>query len=148
MDANELIKKINADIIYLDPPYNSRQYINFYHVLENLVKWDKPTEFEGISMKFKRDNLKSGYSRIEAPLLMNDLIKNAKCKLLIVSYNNTYNARSGASNNKITEDELYNMLSNKGKTSVIEIDYKSFNAGKTNLNNHKEKLYVCEVGKR
>lgn len=148
MDANELIKKINADIIYLDPPYNSRQYINFYHVLENLVKWDKPTEFEGISMKFKRDNLKSGYSRIEAPLLMNDLIKNAKCKLLIVSYNNTYNARSGASNNKITEDELYNMLSNKGKTSVIEIDYKSFNAGKTNLNNHKEKLYVCEVNKK
>ena len=145
MDANELIKKIKADIIYLDPPYNSRQYINFYHVLENLVKWDKPTEFEGISMKYKRDNLKSGYSQAKAPLLMEDLVKHAKCKLLIVSYNNTYNARSGASNNKITEKELYDILSKKGKTTVIEIDYKSFNAGKTNLDNHKEKLYVCEV---
>lgn len=146
-DANELIKKIKADIIYIDPPYNARQYINFYHVLENLVRWNKPTEFEGKSMKFKRDNLKSGYSRAKAPKLMQDLIDNADCKLIIVSYNNTYNARSGASNNKISEEEMLDILKSKGKTSVIEIDYKSFNAGKTDFDNHKELLYVCEVNK-
>lgn len=146
-DSNELIKKIKADIIYIDPPYNARQYINFYHVLENLARWNKPTEFEGESMKFKRDNLKSGYSRAKAPKLMQDLIDNADCKLIIVSYNNTYNARSGASNNKISEEEMLNILKSKGKTSVIEIDYKSFNAGKTDFDNHKELLYVCEVGK-
>lgn len=146
-DSNELIKKISADIIYIDPPYNARQYINFYHVLENLARWNKPTEFEGESMKFKRDNLKSGYSKSKAPRLMKDLIDNANCKLIIVSYNNTYNAKSGASNNKITEDEMLEILKSKGKTSIIEIDYKSFNAGKTDLENHKEILYVCEVGK-
>lgn len=145
MDANELVKQISCDVMYIDPPYNARQYINFYHVLENLVKWQKPTEFEGISMKFKRDDLKSGYSQSKAPKLMEDLINNAKCKLIIVSYNNTYNAKSGASNNKISKEELYNILSKKGKTDIIEIDYKSFNAGKTNFDNHKEKLYVCEV---
>lgn len=144
-DANELIKEINADIIYIDPPYNARQYINFYHVLENLVRWEKPTEFEGASMKFKRDNLKSGYSRAKAPKLMKELINNAKCKLIIVSYNNTYNARSGASNNKISEEEMLDILNSKGKTSIIEIDYKSFNAGKTDFDDHKEILYVCEV---
>ncbi len=144
-DANELVKKIKADIVYIDPPYNARQYINFYHVLENLVRWEKPTDFEGISMKFKRDNLKSGYSKAKAPKLMEDLIKNIDAKLIIVSYNNTYNAKSGASNNKISEKELNDILSKKGKTTVIEIDYKSFNAGKTDFDNHKEKLYVCEV---
>ncbi len=145
IDANELVKKIKCDIMYIDPPYNARQYINFYHVLENLIKWEKPTEFEGISMKFKRDELKSGYSQSKAPKLMDDLVQNAKCKLIIVSYNNTYNAKSGASNNKISEEELYNILSKKGKTTVVEVDYKSFNAGKTDFDNHKEKLYVCEV---
>lgn len=148
MDANELIRKIEADIIYIDPPYNARQYINFYHVLENLAKWEKPTDFEGVSMKFKRDELKSGYSKSKAPKLMEDLINNAKCKLIIVSYNNTYNAKSGASNNKISEEQLYSILEKKGKTNIIEIDYKSFNAGKTNFDNHKEKLYVCEVDKK
>lgn len=145
-DANKLVRKIKADVVYVDPPYNARQYINFYHVLENLTKWEKPTEFEGISMKFKRDELKSGYSKSKAPMLMEDLINNIDSKLIIVSYNNTYNAKSGASNNKISEEKLYQILSKKGKTTIIEIDYKSFNAGKTDLENHKEKLYVCEVG--
>ena len=44
-DSNDLVKRINADIAYIDPPYNARQYVNFYHVLENLARWNKPTEF-------------------------------------------------------------------------------------------------------
>ncbi len=35
-DANLLAKKIKADVVYIDPPYNSRQYSRFYHVLETL----------------------------------------------------------------------------------------------------------------
>ena len=41
-DANELIKKINFDVLYIDPPYNSRQYSDAYHLLENLAIWEKP----------------------------------------------------------------------------------------------------------
>lgn len=40
-DANKLAREITADVVYVDPPYNSRQYSRFYHVYENLVKWDK-----------------------------------------------------------------------------------------------------------
>ena len=31
-DANLVAKDIKADIIYLDPPYSSRQYSRFYHI--------------------------------------------------------------------------------------------------------------------
>lgn len=144
-DANELAKHIQADVVYIDPPYNARQYINFYHVLENLARWEKPTEFEGDSMKFKRNHLKSGYSRAAAPQLMRDLVNNLTCKLIVVSYNNTYNARSGASNNKIQESELLEILQSKGETIRIDIDYKAFNSGQTDLKNHKEYLFVCKV---
>ena len=146
MDANELVKNEVADIVYLDPPYNARQYVNFYHVLENLARWNKPTEFEGISMKFKRNELKSGYSTARATDLMEDLVSNIKAKIIIVSYNNTYNAKSGASNNKITEEDMERILSSKGKLTIHEIDYKYFDSGKTKFDNHKEKIYVCEVG--
>ena len=37
-DANELIKKISGDILYIDPPYNDRQYLPNYHVLETIDK--------------------------------------------------------------------------------------------------------------
>jgi len=144
-DANDLVKKISADVTYIDPPYNARQYVNFYHVLENLVTWEKPTEFEGTSMKFKRDHLKSGYSRVAAKGLMQDLINNIDSKLIIVSYNNTYNARSTASNNRISENDIIEMLTKKGKLDIIEIDHQYFNSGQTKFNNHKEKLYICEV---
>lgn len=144
-DANELARHIDADVVYLDPPYNARQYVNFYHVLENLTRWEKPTEFEGESMKFKRNHLKSGYSRSVAPKLLEDLVNALNCQVIIVSYNNTYNARSGASNNKIQEEEIVEILSAKGDVERIDMDYKAFNSGKTDLKNHKEYLFICKI---
>ena len=144
-DANALCREIVCDVAYIDPPYNARQYVNFYHVLENLARWNKPTEFEGNSMKFKRKELKSDYCRGKAPELMRDLIMNLNCKLIVVSYNNTYKAGSISSVNTITSEQLINILSERGKVSIKEIDYKAFNSGKTELNGHKELLYICEV---
>lgn len=144
-DANQLVREIEADVFYIDPPYNARQYVNFYHVLENLALWQKPEELEGNSMKFKRNHLKSDYSKAKASVVFEDLINNIKGKLIVVSYNNTYDAKSGASNNKISEKQIEDILTKKGKLNKIEIDYKFFNAGKTDLKNHKEYLYVCVV---
>jgi|SRR5690554_195279 len=147
MDANELVREIKADVVYIDPPYNARQYVNFYHVLENLVTWEKPTKFQGTSMKFMRDHLKSGYSRAAAKDLLADLIENTDAKLIVLSYNNTYRARSTASNNKIKEKYLISILEKKGDLEIIEIDHKFFNSGKTNFKDHKELLYICRVRK-
>ena len=41
-NANELIKKITGDILYIDPPYNSRQYLPNYHLLETIARYDNP----------------------------------------------------------------------------------------------------------
>lgn len=144
-DANKLAKRIKADIVYIDPPYNARQYVNFYHVLENLARWNKPTKFEGNSMKFERNDLKSGYCRKNAAILFEDLIESLNCKLIVVSYSNTYTAKSTSSVNLITEDQIFDILSKKGKVKRKEVPYKTFNAGKTNLLGHKEFLYICEV---
>ena len=39
-DSNELIKKIEGDILYLDPPYNQRQYSANYHLLNTIALYD------------------------------------------------------------------------------------------------------------
>jgi adenine-specific DNA-methyltransferase len=145
VDANALTRKITCCVAYIDPPYNARQYVNFYHVLENLIRWEKPTEFEGSSMKFKRNHLKSDYSKAKAPEVFRDLINNLQAKIIVVSYNNTYSAKSSASNNKISESELLGILSSRGKVTVKEIKHKSFNSGKTNFLDHKEILYICNT---
>ncbi len=147
VDINKYVEKekIKSNIVYLDPPYNARQYINFYHVLENLAKWEKPTEFEGKSMKFKRNHLKSEYSKKDAIKYFEHLINNIEANVIILSYNNTYNAKSGASNNKMQEEEILKILNKKGIVKVIDIKYNAFQAGKTDLNNHVEKFFITEV---
>jgi len=38
-DANELISELEGDVLYIDPPYNSRQYPANYHVLEVIAEY-------------------------------------------------------------------------------------------------------------
>lgn len=61
MDANILVRKVKADIAFIDPPYNSRQYSRFYHVLENVVQWKKP-QLVGTALKPQAENM-SEYGR-------------------------------------------------------------------------------------
>ncbi len=143
-DTNQLAKKIKADVVYIDPPYNSRQYSRFYHVLETLTKWDKPRLY-GTALKPAPENM-SDYCRVQAKNRLADLVRNLNAKYLVVSYNNTYDSKSNSSKNKITLQEIKNILTLKGKTKVFEKDYRHFNAGNTVFKNHKEYLFVTEVG--
>jgi len=142
-DTNLLAKKIKADIVYIDPPYNSRQYSRFYHVLETLTKWDKPELF-GTALKPQEENM-SDYCRVQAKDRLAELVKDLNAKYLVVSYNNTYDSKSNSSKNKITLQEIKDILSAKGKTKVFEKDYRHFNAGNTDFKNHKEYLFVTTV---
>lgn len=145
MDANKLASKIKADIVYLDPPYNSRQYINFYHVWENIAKNDKP-ELKWESKKFDRSGLRSDYSKSSAPMVMQKLCHDIRnTRKIIVSYNNTYKAQSVASNNKISIEEMKNIFSNNRNLKINEIAHQSFNSGKTDFKNHIEYLYISEI---
>lgn len=142
-DANLLAKRIKSDIVYVDPPYNSRQYSRFYHVLETLTKWDKPRLF-GTALKPDPENM-SDYCRVQAKNKLTELVNDIKAKYIIVSYNNTYDSKSNSSRNKITLQEIRNILTQKGETKVFEKDYRHFNAGNTEFKNHKEYLFVTKA---
>jgi adenine-specific DNA methylase len=66
-DANELVKKITPDILYLDPPYNSRQYASNYFILELIAEgwFDKDPEIYGETGMRKYDHQKSNYNLIK-----------------------------------------------------------------------------------
>lgn len=142
-DSNKLAKNIEADVVYIDPPYNSRQYSRFYHVLETLTKWNKPKLF-GTALKPKEENM-SDYCRVKAKVRLSELVHDLKTKYLIVSYNNTYESKSNSSRNKITLEELEYILNTKGETKIFEKNYKHFNAGNTDFKNHKEYLFVTKI---
>lgn len=91
-DANELINNLQADVLYLDPPYNTRQYTSNYFILELVAQgWfdDLPT-IHGVCGQCNFDHLKSDYAvTARAQNALQDLIEkinNVECVLL--SYNN------------------------------------------------------------
>ena len=143
-DSNKLIRGIKADLVYIDPPYNSRQYSDAYHLLENIVNWDKP-EVYGVARKMNRDNLKSIYCTNKAVWGFKDLIENCNSRYILVSYNNTGNKANGRSNAKISDLEIKEILGKKGNVKVFEQDYNNFTTGKSISENHKERLFLCEV---
>ena len=144
MDSNELAKKIKADIIYIDPPYNSRQYGDAYHLLENVAEWKKPKVY-GVAKKMDRSKIKSNYCTNKASNAFKDLIKNCNCKYIIVSYNNMGQKGNSRSQAKISDTEILEILNQKGKVKVFEQDFNFFTTGKTHIDNHKERLFLCEV---
>lgn len=142
-DSNLLAKRIKADIAFIDPPYNSRQYSRFYHILENITKWEKPELF-GVALKPKEENM-SDYCKNKAPDAFRDLIDKLNVKYIAVTYNNTYTSKSSSSKNKITLEQIEEILKEKGETKVFQKDYKAFTTGKTELNDHKEYLFITKV---
>lgn len=142
-DANELAKEIRCDIVYIDPPYNSRQYSRFYHVLENITTWKKPKLF-GVACKPEAENM-SEYCKTRAAQVFENLVLSLDCRYIVVSYNNTYHSKSGSSRNKITLDEIRAALEKRGSVSVYEKPYRFFNAGKTELDDHKELVFITKV---
>lgn len=146
-DANELVRKITADLFYIDTPYNSRQYGDAYHLLENIAEWKKP-EVTGVAKKMvNRAHIKSDYCTMRAPKAFEDLISNINGKYILVSYNNMAEKGVGRSNAKISSEEIISILETRGNVKVFDTDFKVYTTGKTHIEDHKELLYLCEINR-
>ncbi len=130
-DSNELIKEISGDILYLDPPYNQRQYSSNYHMLNTITQYDNftPKGKTGLREYNRSDYCKKN----EVHLSFEELIKNAKFKYIFLSYNNE---------GLMSEEDIKNIMSKYGKYNLVQKEYQRFKADKTENRNHKaDKTY-------
>ncbi len=133
-----------VDVAYLDPPYNSRQYSDAYHLLENLAAWEKP-EVKGVARKMDRTHLKSDFCGKSAPEAFDEMVQALNAKVIVVSYNNTSESLNSRSNAAISDDELISSLRRRGRVITRETAFAGFTAGKTKKRNHSERLFICKV---
>lgn len=144
-DANVLVDSIEADLVYIDPPYNSRGYENAYHVLENIIEWKKP-KVEGIGMKaVNRSEKSSEYTKKNAVFAFEELISKINSKYILVSYNNMEQKGNDRSNSKMSRDQIISVLEQRGKVKIFEKEYSPYTTGKSKIEDHKEVLYLCIV---
>lgn len=130
-DANVLIKRIEGDVLYLDPPYNARQYGSNYHLLNTISKYDnfKPNGKTGL----RAYNRSLYCQRNEVAKAFESVIENAKFKFIFLSYNNE---------GLMSEDEVKKILQKYGRYDLVTTDYQRFKADKTANRNHKASVTV------
>ncbi len=93
-DANELISRVRCDILYLDPPYNPRQYAGNYHLLETIAEgWfhEVPKIYGKTGMRPYAHQRSAYCSRRTGEGALEDLVIKARekagCSHLLLSYN-------------------------------------------------------------
>ncbi|MDR0206627.1 MAG: DNA adenine methylase, partial [Bacteroidales bacterium] len=139
-DSNVLISLIKGDILYLDPPYNARQYGANYHLLNTIARYDNfiPKGKTGI-----RTYQKSNYcSSAKVSIEFEKLIKNAQFQYIFLSYNNE---------GLMSVSTVKNIMQKYGRYELAETDYQRFKADKTENRNHKAyktKEYLHILDKR
>ena len=131
-DCNKLIKKIEGDILYLDPPYNSRQYLPNYHLLETIAKYDDPVIKGKTGIREYKNQKSEFYNKSFAEDALESLIENAKFKYIVLSYN---------SEGIIPEAKLERLMRKYSKNvfNKYKINYRRYK--KDRKTSDKEKLY-------
>lgn len=126
-DINEVIKEISGDVLYLDPPYNARQYCTNYHVLETIAKYDNPV-LKGKTGLRDYQNQKSEFcSKRTVETAFENLIANAKFQYIFLSYNNE---------GLMSLDTIKEIMSKYGEYSIYTQEYRRFRADKKENRNH------------
>lgn len=110
----DLLKKIKGDILYIDPPYNERQYLPNYHVLETAGKYDFPS-LKGVTGQRPYENQKSDFcSKKTVVSAFDALLENTCFKHIILSYN---------TDGIMTLEEIETTMKKHGIPETFEINY-------------------------
>ena len=126
-DSNKIIGDLEGDILYIDPPYNTRQYASNFHILETLACWDNPQVYGKTGLR-PYENKKSAYSqRTKCKDVFVDLIDKAKANYILMSYNNE---------GIIPHEFILETLSKKGNVKVYTKDYRRFRTERDHENRH------------
>lgn len=126
-NANDLIRKIKTDILYLDPPYNQRQYSANYHVLETIARYDRPLLRGKTGMRDYTAQKSDYCQKQKVKQVFEDLIMNANAKYIFLSYNNE---------GLMSPENIKHIMSQRGKYGVFERRYNRFKADNSSNQRH------------
>lgn len=135
-DGAELLKRLQGDILYVDPPYNERQYLPNYHVLETAARYDYP-EVTGVTGQRPYENQKSEFCmKKNVTDAFERLISNARFQHIILSY---------STDGLMTTEDIERIMKTYGKPEtfhIYEIPYRRYKSRKVKETERLKELLV------
>lgn len=121
-DITEVIQHVNGEILYLDPPYNNRQYPPYYHILETATLYDNPAIYGKTGRRPYEEKLSPLCMKDRAIETMVDIVNRAQFEHVYISY---------STDGIMPYDELCEELLQLG---TVEVFYKPYRRYKANSN--------------
>ena len=140
-DANELVGRVEAPIIYADPPYTKRQYSAYYHILETIARNDRPEIGGKTGLRNWKEHSSRYCYRRSAGKALEELLERARCQYFFLSYN---------SDGQIPHEEIRSIMARFGETRYWEVPYKRYksNSAVSRKPPLTERLYLADLRER
>ena len=131
MNGAQMLQEVSGDILYIDPPYNNRQYLPNYHVLETAAKYDYP-QVRGVTGQRPYENSRSNFClKTEAVRAFEELLAIAKFKHIILSY---------STEGLMSCEEIERVMKKYGKPDTFQIYWIPYRRYKSREQGKKEQL--------
>ncbi len=138
-DVDELLPKLSADVLYSDSPYNTREYLPNYHLLETIARYDNPVIYGVTGMREHKGQRSAFCSKKTVKAAFERMISEANVRYIVISYNN----EGLISTKELTA--LCRKYALPGSLDVIQIPYRRY---KSRIPNESEglleQIYVFE----
>ncbi len=133
--GSEIVGKVACDILYMDPPYNQRQYCTNYHVLETIAAYDNPKLAGVTGLRPYEDQRSDFCMKGKALGALEDLVRRTSARFVFLSYN---------SEGLMARRDILDLLSAYGKTDMKARKYPRFRADADSANRRYKANSVTE----
>lgn len=133
-NALDLVQNKIFDVVYCDPPYNTRQYGANYSVLNYIALYDPKIEIQGKTGLIKNYFKSSFCRKFDIKDIFDNMVRNIKAKKIFISYNNE---------GLLKKEELLKIFKRYGEVHVHSKIYKRFRSHKQKERFVKE--YIFEI---
>lgn len=130
-EAVDAVRSTEADVVYIDPPYNQHSYLGNYHIWESLVRWDKP-EVYGVACKRMdvRERGSAFNSKRQCVAALRAVLGAVRGSVVIVSFSN-----EGFVSRVEMEELLAQQWGGEARVRTIENDFKRYVGAQIGIHN-------------
>ncbi|HMQ20902.1 MAG TPA: DNA adenine methylase [Planctomycetota bacterium] len=148
-EAIEVASELEADVYYLDPPYNQHSYLGNYHVWETIVLGDEPAHYGKACKRIDCRERKSAFNhKASAAAALAALLAKIRARYILVSFNDE---------GFLCEEQLLPMLRAHGRVDVARFSNTRYVGARIGIYNaagtkvgrvgrlaNEERIYVVE----
>ena len=126
-DALRAALEVEADVAYVDPPYNQHSYMGNYHIWETLVRWDEPEHYGVACKRIECRDYKSSFNRKrEIRDAMRAVLDALRARFIVVSFNNE---------GYLDREEIESMLEDRGHVRTVVMDHSRYVGARIGIHN-------------